>query len=327
MSRFKNIQRHFTYLLIGLAVWLVDAASFAYFNGDITVLGALFTQVPFYRLSLRIFIVLLLILWASIKNYGRKKEEQTRLGIWQAEPKELAEAVALVSEPAQKIEQVPIAQKAEIAILQPKFSQPKRKQKTTFKIRIAKNPKMPKIEEKSERLWQYAARISQAMHLVSFEQNNIRTLCYCYDIGRIGLVPSKEGQINLFGQEQELREEEKEDTHAEIGARIISGVPALAGAENLVRYHHERWDGSGLYALKGEEIPLGVRIFTVAWVYDALTCPAQGRKPMKKESALEALYAYGGTVLDPDVVAVFIRIMGRNGFYVEAGSQSLALKS
>lgn len=73
-------------------------------------------------------------------------------------------------------------------------------------------------------------------------------------------------------------------THAVLGVEIVAGNPWLTGAEQTIRYHHERFDGSGYPdGLSGTRIPLAARIFAVADVFDALTSV----RPYKKAISLE----------------------------------------
>jgi len=161
-------------------------------------------------------------------------------------------------------------------------------------------------------LWQYCGVLATALKLNGERMSNLRTLCYCYNIG-------------CFGVEAHSLAEEKlspETAHSAVGERVLAGVPELAGAAPLVRYHHERFDGSGLFGLKEDKIPLECRIFTIAWVYHALTRP-NGSFALKMEDALETLYQYASTALDPKLVALFIRLLGKDKFYVESGSKDI----
>jgi HD-GYP domain-containing protein (c-di-GMP phosphodiesterase class II) len=73
--------------------------------------------------------------------------------------------------------------------------------------------------------------------------------------------------------------------------------------------HHEKWDGSGYPGgLKGEEIPLGARIFAVVDVYDALTSERPYRSAWTKERALEYIREQSGTQFDPKVVKAFLKL-------------------
>jgi hypothetical protein len=94
--------------------------------------------------------------------------------------------------------------------------------------------------------------------------------------------------------------------HAGIGYGILAQVEFLRPAAELVWAHHEKYDGTGYpRGLKGEQIPLGSRIFSVADAFDAMTSDRPYRKAMPPDAALEELRRCAGTQFDPEVVAVF----------------------
>jgi HD-GYP domain-containing protein (c-di-GMP phosphodiesterase class II) len=85
---------------------------------------------------------------------------------------------------------------------------------------------------------------------------------------------------------------------------MLANVPFLDRALDVVRHHHERWDGGGYPAgLKGEEIPLWARIFAVVDALDAITAERPYRAARSFESALEEIRLHAGTQFDPAVVA------------------------
>jgi ribonuclease P protein subunit RPR2 len=95
--------------------------------------------------------------------------------------------------------------------------------------------------------------------------------------------------------------------HPTEGARILSPVPFLDRALDVVRHHHERWDGTGYPAgLRGEEIPLWARIFAVVDAVDAITSERPYRAARPLSAALEELAAGSGTQFDPDCVEAFL---------------------
>ena len=97
--------------------------------------------------------------------------------------------------------------------------------------------------------------------------------------------------------------------HPDEGARMLAEIPFLDRALDVVRYHHERWDGGGYpEGLAGEEIPLWARIFSVADALDAITAERPYRPGRSYESALEEIRAHAGTQFDPDVVLALERI-------------------
>ncbi|HMB22190.1 MAG: HD domain-containing phosphohydrolase, partial [Chloroflexota bacterium] len=89
-----------------------------------------------------------------------------------------------------------------------------------------------------------------------------------HDIGKIGI------KDEILHKPGKLTDEEWKTmrVHPDIGARIVEGIPFLQDTLPVIRYHHERWDGSGYpVGLKSNEIPIQARIFAIADVFDALT--------------------------------------------------------
>jgi ribonuclease P protein subunit RPR2 len=97
--------------------------------------------------------------------------------------------------------------------------------------------------------------------------------------------------------------------HAEEGVRILEGVPFLDKALDVVRHHHERWDGGGYPAgLVAEEIPLWARIFAVVDTLDAITSTRPYRPCQPLEAAIEEIRRCAGTQFDPAVVDALERL-------------------
>ena len=91
--------------------------------------------------------------------------------------------------------------------------------------------------------------------------------------------------------------------HPLIGAEILSGIPFLESAADIVKHHHERWDGEGYPdGLKGEEIPLAARIFAVADSLDAITTDRPYRPAAPLAHARRAIAESAGSQFDPQVV-------------------------
>lgn len=129
-----------------------------------------------------------------------------------------------------------------------------------------------------------------------------------HDIGKIG-VPDTilQKQTALTPEEWEIMKQ-----HPVWGARILEEIDFLADAVQVVRYHHEAWDGSGYpYGLHGKEIPLLARIFMVADTYDAVTSDRPYRPKRSPDEALEIVRAEAGHRFDPDVVNAFERVFPR----------------
>jgi putative nucleotidyltransferase with HDIG domain len=94
--------------------------------------------------------------------------------------------------------------------------------------------------------------------------------------------------------------------HPVIGAEIVQGIEFLTRGAEVVRSHHERWDGTGYPdGLAGEDIPLAARIFSVADVLDALTTDRPYRPACSLRYARAMITSESGTQFDPRVIDVF----------------------
>lgn len=124
-----------------------------------------------------------------------------------------------------------------------------------------------------------------------------------HDVGKIGIpdrILLKPGKLN----EAEWKIMRR---HTVIGHRLLAGIGFLDGPAVIPAFHHERFDGTGyMIGLKGEEIPLGARIFAVVDTYDAMTCDRPYRKAMPEADARKEMRDASGTQLDPAIVDVFL---------------------
>lgn len=97
--------------------------------------------------------------------------------------------------------------------------------------------------------------------------------------------------------------------HPDIGARIVEGIPFLQETLPVIRYHHERWDGSGYpIGLKEKDIPVQARIFAVADVFDALTSSRSYRKRSSPEDAVQYLQEQAGILFDAEIVDALAKV-------------------
>jgi putative nucleotidyltransferase with HDIG domain len=126
-----------------------------------------------------------------------------------------------------------------------------------------------------------------------------------HDIGKIGIsdrILHKPG--TLTAEEWKIMR-----VHPEIGARIVAGIPFLQDTLPIIRYHHERWNGSGYPdGLKEDEIPIQARIFAVADVFDALTSQRSYRHRSTPEEAIEYMKEQAAVLFDPRIVEALTRV-------------------
>ncbi len=156
------------------------------------------------------------------------------------------------------------------------------------------------------RVQRYAVAIAKHMGLTGAELEGVNTGALLHDIGKLGVpeyVLLKPGRLT----DEEFAKIKK---HPEIGAAILDPVEFPWPVLPVVKYHHEKWDGSGYpEGLAGEAIPLTARILAVADVYDALTSSRSYRTAWTHEKALGVIQKDAGTHFDPIVVAAFVEII------------------
>jgi putative nucleotidyltransferase with HDIG domain len=109
--------------------------------------------------------------------------------------------------------------------------------------------------------------------------------------------------------------------HPIAGDEILKRVPFLRPASAVVRHHHERFDGTGYPdALKGSQIPLGARLFSMADTLDAMTSDRFYRKAPGFEAARNEIGRQSGTQFDPHIVDLFLRIPSATWMDVRASA-------
>jgi ribonuclease P protein subunit RPR2 len=101
-------------------------------------------------------------------------------------------------------------------------------------------------------------------------------------------------------------------THPLIGYQMLAGIPFLTNAAEIVRSHHEMWDGTGYpEGLKGEDIPLAARVFSVVDAFDAMTTNRPYRAALPLDYAAEEISRMAGTQFDAEVSRAFVAIIDR----------------
>lgn len=150
----------------------------------------------------------------------------------------------------------------------------------------------------------YAKEMGKLFNVSPKELQALHAGALLHDIGKLA-VP--EYILNKPGKLTEA-EFAKMKIHPTVGGDILKRVNFPYPVEDIVRYHHEKWDGSGYpKGLKAESIPLVARIISVVDFYDATRCDRPYRKGMKREDSLNLLRGMVGSSFDPKVVATFIK--------------------
>ncbi len=155
------------------------------------------------------------------------------------------------------------------------------------------------------RVTEKTLQLARAMGINESELTHIRRGALLHDIGKIGVPDS----ILLKSDELSGEEWEIMRKHPTYAHEMISSIDYLKPALDIPYSHHEKWDGTGYpRGLKGEQIPLVARIFSVVDVWDALRSDRPYRKAWEKEKVLEHIRSLAGTHFDPAVVDVFLEV-------------------
>jgi putative two-component system response regulator len=156
----------------------------------------------------------------------------------------------------------------------------------------------------SRRVSAFTMAISQHMGIKAEELEDIRCGSLLHDVGKIAIDP------DIQNKPGKLTDEEYECimTHVQIGPSIVKPI-ANEHIINIIKYHHTRYDGCGKgQTLSGSQLPIGVRIVTLADAFDAMTSERPYRKSFTLEVALSEVKRCSGTQFDPEVVDVFLKI-------------------
>jgi putative nucleotidyltransferase with HDIG domain len=161
----------------------------------------------------------------------------------------------------------------------------------------------PATKNHSKKVQEIAVAIGLAMHCSEADLETLAWGGLLHDIGKIGI-----GDSILLKPDRLTRDERiLMNTHPEMGADIIRSVTRLKAESELIRHHHEWYNGSGYPGhLVGEEVPKLARIVHVADAYEAMTTERPyHRKPLTPEQALGELRKFAGIQFDPAVVDAF----------------------
>jgi len=160
-------------------------------------------------------------------------------------------------------------------------------------------------EGHSQRVTAFCISIAKSMPVPNAYLAVLARAAFLHDIGKMAIP---DGILRKPGP---LNEDEKKimRTHCEVGYNMLIRIPFLRDAAEIVLAHQEFFDGAGYpRGLKGEQIPLGARIFTIADSLDAMISDRPYRKALPMSHAREEIQRCSGTQFDPKVVEVFMSI-------------------
>lgn len=161
-----------------------------------------------------------------------------------------------------------------------------------------------------DRVAAYALLIAASLNITEELMVLIRHGSWLHDCGKIGVpeaILNKNGRLS----DSELDIMKKHPTWgAEVGSLAMLHPKIL----NVIRFHHEKYDGNGYPSgIAGDTIPLEARIVAVADVFDALTTDRPYREALSRQKAVEVMHSMKGNNLDPDLVDVFIGELEKRG--------------
>ncbi|MBA2383909.1 MAG: response regulator [Actinobacteria bacterium] len=174
---------------------------------------------------------------------------------------------------------------------------------TVSSLAAALGTKDTGTRQHSHRVQRYGLELARVLDPAYAADASLEYGFLLHDIGKIGVpeqILLKPGALN----EPEWRVMR---AHSRLGAQMIGGIPFLQGAGiEVIRSHHERWDGRGYPdRMGGEEIPLGARVFAVADALDAITNHRPYREARSWRVARLEIIAQSGKQFDPQVVEAF----------------------
>lgn len=160
----------------------------------------------------------------------------------------------------------------------------------------------------SSRVAEYSVRIATAMGWTKDKVDILRYEGLLHDIGKIGISDV------ILNKAAALSDDEYDmlKDHVTIGSDIMHDATTLPGAANVIRYHHERYDGTGYPdGLKGDQIPVDARIVSIVDTYDAMSSNRIYRKALPKAKIREEMLKGKGRQFDPQILDVFISLFDR----------------
>ncbi len=175
----------------------------------------------------------------------------------------------------------------------------------------------------SLRVAEYAKIIAAKMNYDEEAVSKLHFAATLHDIGKIGIpdtVLNKPGRLS--SDEYDIIK-----MHSSIGADILKNVEALAYADEVARYHHERYDGKGYpQGLKGEEIPEDARIVAISDTFDAMTSKRiYRRNAFTDEEVYAEIERNKGLQFDPEITDVFLEAFKNGDFEAIRSSKGTGL--
>jgi putative nucleotidyltransferase with HDIG domain len=158
----------------------------------------------------------------------------------------------------------------------------------------------------SQRVAVHTAEILKSLGLQGPEAEIVILSARLHDIGKIGVPDYVLNKPGRFTPEEEAIMR----THPDRGADLLKRYPDFARGADIIRHHHENWDGTGYpHGIKRTDIPFGSRVIAVADSYDAMTSDRPYRVAMTQAKATSILKDGRGKQWDPEIVDAFLRTL------------------
>jgi putative nucleotidyltransferase with HDIG domain len=164
----------------------------------------------------------------------------------------------------------------------------------------------PYTSQHSQRVAEYVKKIAEGLNLSPWEIESLVWAASIHDLGKID-VPEE-----ILSKPSHLDNDEWEIVrkHPAVGADIVAQISFHPTARDIIRHHHEWFDGSGYpNGIGGDKLPLGARILTVADAFEAMTSDRPYRPALSHQAAVAELGAGKGTQFDPVIVDTFLSIL------------------
>ena len=155
---------------------------------------------------------------------------------------------------------------------------------------------------RSKRITYYSIQIAKQLGLSVIDVGKVELAGMLHDIGMIGVSDEILYKIDALSQE----EYDEIKKHITYSVKILEDIKQLKDVVEIIKYHHEKYDGSGYpHGTRGEDIPMGSRIIAVADAFDSIISNRIYRNKIELQDAMNEIKQGAGTQFDPVVVKAF----------------------
>ena len=164
----------------------------------------------------------------------------------------------------------------------------------------------PELANHAKRVNDYAVILADHLHFSVEARDSLQLGAFLHDIGNINI----QDRVSLGSADGTLQTEELSKCHPTIGEQMVNNLPFPLEVREIIRHHHERFDGKGFPdGLSGESIPFGARIVGIANFFDNLVTGETEHGALAISEAREYIRREAGQRLDPDLAELFPRVI------------------